>query len=281
MTMGEFTYYKGSDGKRYAKCLENANPMSGGSAKYSDGTTALRKGDKSTKYFKVEPIKWRVLSYEGNKALLLAESALTTMPFSSDSSREVNGTFIQLNNYKYSNIRAYLNGIKNPYETETGQKDRKYPDYTGKGFLQAAFTTNGQNKISTTNVDNSARSTMPDENATKWNKGKNPYACDTTKDKVFLLSLQETTKSDYGFKPYEMWGDTPDSARIRKATDYTIANYGEVSDTGISWWLRSPDYKEKKYGHCNSYKGEAARLETINNKGKGVVPALYAYYSKN
>ena len=281
MTMGEFTYYKGSDGKWYAKCLENARFMNGGNAKYSDGTTALRKDDKSTKYFKVEPIKWRVLSYEGNKALLLAESALTTMPFSSESYPEVNGTIIQPNNYKYSNIRAYLNGIKNPYETETGKKINSYPDYTGKGFLQAAFTKNGQNKISTTNVDNSARSTMPDEDATKWKNGENPYACDPTKDKVFLLSVQETTKSDYGFKPYEMWGDTPDSARIRKATDYTIANYGEVSATGISWWLRSPDYAKKTYGLCNSYKGEAARLETINIKGKGVVPALYAYYSKN
>ena len=281
MTMGEFTYYKGSDGKWYAKCLENAKFMNGGNAKYSDGTTALRKDDKSTKYFKVEPIKWRVLSYEGNKALLLAESALTTMPFSSESYPEVNGTIIQPNNYKYSNIRAYLNGIKNPYETETGKKHNSYPDYTGKGFLQAAFTKNGQNEISNTNVDNSARSTMPDENATKWKNGENPFACDTTKDKVFLLSVQETTKSDYGFKPYEMWGDTPDSARIRKATDYTIANYGEVYDTGISWWLRSPDYAKKTYGLYNSYKGEAARMDFITAKEKGVVPALYAYYSKN
>ena len=45
---------------------------------YSDGTTVAQAGDNSTKYFKVEPIKWRVLnpSAGGNK-ILVAESILT------------------------------------------------------------------------------------------------------------------------------------------------------------------------------------------------------------
>ena len=63
---------------------------------YSDGTT-VGKGGTSEKYFKVEPVKWRVLTdnYSGKK-LLLAEDILIAKRF--DDLR---------NNYKESEIREY------------------------------------------------------------------------------------------------------------------------------------------------------------------------------
>ncbi|MBO4858040.1 MAG: SUMF1/EgtB/PvdO family nonheme iron enzyme, partial [Treponema sp.] len=70
---GSFTYYGGSDGYWYVKCKENAYESG---YKYSNGTPVAQISVNSTKYFKVEPIKWRVLTENykrTGKALLLAE----------------------------------------------------------------------------------------------------------------------------------------------------------------------------------------------------------------
>ena len=192
---------------------------------YSDGTTVAKAGDNSTKYFKVEPIKWRVLnpSASGNK-ILVAESILTAnIPYyGSTSDRTLNETTIYANNYKYSNIRAYLNGTKNQFVTDGGTATEDDVDWTGKGFLQTAFTSSAQSLIATTTVDNSAASTNPASNASTWNSGTNDYACENTSDKVFLLSEKEATTSDYGFTEYNVHG--LGNSRIRVTTDYAKAN---------------------------------------------------------
>ena len=140
--VGSFTYYKGDDNEWYAEL--------------------------NSKYYKVEPIKWRVLTtdYNGNgKKLLLAENILIKKPYDDDS-----------NSYADSTIRAYLTG----------------------DFLTTAFTQAEQDAIAATTVVNNARSTNPDSNDKQWNNGANPYASDTpTSDKIFLLSEQEVTKADY------------------------------------------------------------------------------------
>ena len=110
--MGSMTYYLGSDSNYYAKCWENA---SDDGYTYSDGTAVAQRSANSTKYFKVEPIKWRVLNPNADtNKILLAESILTAnIPYyGSTSNRTLNETTIYANNYKYSNIRAYLNGTK-------------------------------------------------------------------------------------------------------------------------------------------------------------------------
>ena len=56
---GSFTYFKGSDGEWYVKMLENGSYSD---AKYSDGTSIAQKSANSWKWFKVEPIKWRILT---------------------------------------------------------------------------------------------------------------------------------------------------------------------------------------------------------------------------
>ena len=93
---GAFTYCKGSDGEWYVEQAEKAWESG---YKYSDGTT-VRRGGTSEKWFKVEPIKWRVLTdnYGGNK-LLLAESILIGKRYDDNK-----------NNYKDSEIRAWLIG---------------------------------------------------------------------------------------------------------------------------------------------------------------------------
>lgn len=77
------TYYWGCDGEYYAKVMENA--VGTGyydEYKYSDGTQAKKSDAESYRFFKVEPIKWKVLtdSYSG-KCLLFAEDILTAMRY--------------------------------------------------------------------------------------------------------------------------------------------------------------------------------------------------------
>ena len=59
MTIGGFTYYTGSDDNWYVKCIEDAYKSD---YTYSDGSTVAQLSSNSEKYFKVEPIKWRVLN---------------------------------------------------------------------------------------------------------------------------------------------------------------------------------------------------------------------------
>lgn len=271
VTMGANTYYLGSDGNYYAKCAENAYTE----YKYHDGTQVGKYGT-TTRYFKVEPIKWRVLTdnYSGKK-LLLAENILTAnVPYykynSYSNTRTVGSdTNIYHNNYKYSQIRAYLNGLDYYYDYSSTETTKK-TDYTGKGFLQTAFTQNAQGLIADTVVDNSVETTgySEDTYATK-------YACENTTDKIFLLSESEVINSYYGFAAYDSHEEG--NARIRFPTDYAKANYAyAMSMYGYSgdWWLRSPNYNYSDEARKVNFTGRADYRDAVNININGVVPAL-------
>lgn len=85
-------YYLGSDDCYYAKVV--AEPYEAG-YRFSNGTTA--KAD-SEYYFKVEPIKWSVVSRGQAEAFLVCESVIDAKRFDDDS-----------NDYLLSEIREYLN----------------------------------------------------------------------------------------------------------------------------------------------------------------------------
>ncbi|MBQ4378437.1 MAG: hypothetical protein II821_04500 [Treponema sp.] len=266
-------YYQGSDGYFYAKCIENAY----GNYKYSNGTTAKQSSDSSVKYFKVEPIVWRALTTDYNstgKALLLAEKELTAnVPYyGSTSDRTLNDATIYANNYKYSNIRAYLNGKPNQFVEDGGTATSYDIDWTGKGFIDVAFTSTAKDLIATTTVDNSAESTTDaGNNLTK----ATTYACDKTEDKIFLLSEKEATTEGYGFAAYDAKGIG--NSRIRVTTDYAKANYAEQNTTpgyGGWWWLRSPPYNRSDFARDININGSANSCPFVYREYGGVVPAL-------
>lgn len=91
--------------------------------------------------------------------------------------------------------------------------------------------------IITTEVDNSAAST---------GGGSTQAVCETTYDKVFLLSYAELVNTSYGF--------SADDTRCCKATDWAIANGAAYSDNPSYlyngyYWTRSPydDFSDYAY----------------------------------
>ena len=256
VTMGANTYYRGSDGNYYAKVKENCYSSRG--YKYTDGTDVKQSGKNSYRYFKVEPIKWKVLTdcYNG-KSLLLAEDILTaSVPYyKSTSIRTIGGKKVYANNYRYSTIRAYLNG---KYESD----DTQSTDYKNKGFLQTAFTGTAQAMIADTEVDNSKETT-----GSSTSYYATEYACENTTDKIFLLSLMEAVNSTYGFAKL--------NARIRMTTDYAKANCATCA-TGHegSCWLRTPYYSRSDTVRGVISDGDAYFNHSVDKTYFGVVPAL-------
>ena len=103
---------------------------------------------------KVEPIQWRYLSQDGDNVQFVSEKVLDNHVWNTTD----HGDEVYLNNYKFSDIRAWLNS----------------------DFLDQAFYYDSS-LIQTVNVDNSAEST--------GNDSSNPFACEDTQDKVYLLSF--------------------------------------------------------------------------------------------
>ncbi len=276
MTRGGMDFHVGSDGNYYVKEEENANG-SDTAYKYSNGEQAGQ-GGTSTKWFKVEPIVWRVLTDDycvpgengelqstGND-LLLAENLLTGgIPYYVyTSSRTISDATVYTNNYKYSTIRAWLNGR---YESDDSQANK----YAGKGFLQTAFTQSARDLIELTTVDNSAESTT---DATGTLDEATDFACANTTDKIFLLSEKEATTTSYGFAGFESGAG---NTRIRVTTDYAKATGAYQSSTegyGGWWWLRSPHCDDEYIARDIRNDGDADYHNYVFITNGGVVPAL-------
>ena len=116
-------YYLGSDGARYAKVV--ADPYYSDFT-FSDGSAVM---DGATYYFKVEPIRWRILSESDGSAFILADGIIA------------NKAYVGLT-YNSSDIREWLNDE----------------------FLNTAFGEVAQSLIETTEVVNSVYSTGYDSN---------------------------------------------------------------------------------------------------------------------
>ncbi len=157
----------------------------------------------STRYwFKYEPIKWDVLFVDETTGFLSSDMLIDSREYyHSPSNRTIGEATIYANNYKESNIRIWLNN----------------------DFYNQAFSITEQSSINTTTVDNSVAST---------GYASNPYACENTNDKMFLLSYVEANNDAYGLSTF--------TSRRRQATDYAKAMGVYVTNDSSPWWLRSP-----------------------------------------
>lgn len=255
-------WYLGADGYFYEKCLENLFPQSTIRV-YSDKTSASVLSANSSKYFKVEPIKWFGINTNSenneNVIILISKNILTAdIPFYDDDKnndyvRTVNGQEIYANNYKYSTIRAYLNGSYEPDDTQI-------KEYEDKGFLQKAFTSSAQNLINVSTIDNSLSSS---NSYTNRKFDNHEFYCENTEDKVFLLSrLEETAYAEILKNTYN----------THVQTDYAKANY----NSNNYWWLRSPSsvYNPERIYKAYYGVGNNQEYESVGHRKMGIVPAI-------
>ncbi len=264
-------WYLGSDGYFYEKCHTN---ISGKSSTTAGGSLQ----NNTDYYFKVQPLEWRLASsnFSGRKLLIARKNLDCVQYYTSTSNRTINGSSVKANNYKYSTLRAFLNGKYESGDTQT-------KSYLNKGFLQKAFTPSARSLIYEGSVENDAESTNPNRNSSEWGNGVNVNTCDTTCDKVFVLSVQEATNTALGFD------DRPDwvlyGLRLIHTTDYAKArhvcesndsdNSGTYKTFASEYWLRSPSRTEEERGkaRCIETAGKVQDREVTNSE-TGVVPCI-------
>lgn len=212
-----------------------------------------------------EKIKWRVLSVNGDEALLLADQNLDVERY--------NETLTDVT-WETSTVRSWLNGYGSG-----SNKDGK--DYSSDNFMDKAFTSGEQAAIKEKTIQN------PD-NPEYGTAGGNP-----TTDKIFFLSIDEVTKPVYGFP-----SDPDEYTKTKGAlnTDYAKSQ-GAYTNTSTEyagnskWWLRLPGGDSSRAAYVSSggridYHGDSASFVyydgQVNRKCRiAVRPALFLNLKSN
>lgn len=227
-------------------------------------------------WFKYEPIKWRILTTSGNSAFIMSDIALDSFSiqpdryqgfyneeygvFRTDQNGNMDGTYA--NNWEYCFLRQWLN--------ET--------------FYKEVFNDLQKEIIQTTHLDNTARSSNPNEYPKYYgygeNAGKNKYAdqCKDTDDKIFLLSLRDITTTAYGFNKDVL---AEDPARNLQATDFAKLHGAPMNTNDkkyVTWYTRSPAPANGNQGYATFVldrhaKGAMGSIDLTPDGG--VVPALW------
>ncbi len=125
------------------------------------------------RYYRYEPIKWKILSNDGEKLFLFADNILDVQFFMSAE-------------WENSPLRRWLN-----YD---GKVDSQLPkEYKNKGFMCFAFSEEEQSRILTTHVIQDANPYFTASDGSPLIGGND------TEDKLFFLSYSEISNGDYGF----------------------------------------------------------------------------------
>ena len=227
-------------------------------------------------WFKYEPIKWRILTANENSAFIMSDIALDSFSiqpnryqgfynekygvYRTDQNGNMDGTYA--NNWEYCFLRSWLN--------ET--------------FYNEVFNKLQKEIIQTTHLDNTARSSNPNDYPKYYgygeNAGKNKFAdqCKDTDDKIFLLSLRDITTTAYGFNKDVL---AQDPARNLQATDFAKLHGAPMNTNDkkyVTWYTRSPSPANGNQGYATFVldrhaKGAIDSVDLVPDGG--VVPALW------
>lgn len=231
--------------------------------KYNNEQVKNGYSKETTYWFAFEDITWRVLSESNGEQFVLADQILDAQefyhayakqnepatteraPYDSETTAAVYN-----NNYKYSNIRGWLN----------------------QDFYNLAFSESEASKINATTVDNSLASTGYDTS---------DFVCDNTSDKIFLPSFAELTNSTYQFRDASI----ADPARVVTVTDYAKcigAGLYSSNDNARVWMTRTPGSNHTRVSvvnndgaMINSASGSPTHYRTYTyNTNAGIRPAM-------
>ena len=222
-------YYLGSDGYYYAKVT--ATPNSSGYT-FSTGAS-VTSGE--VYYFKVEPIRWRILSTDGKTALILCDSIIANHRY--DDSYN--------NNYAQSEIRQWLNDT----------------------FYESAFSDLQREIILTTTVDNSVYSTGDSSNSYACE--------DTEDKVFLLSYREVTSSAYGFASNYSTYNTARrmQTSDYSRATGVLMNTSSTYYGNG-SWWLRSPNYHYGNDARYVYYGGNVGSSNSVSGSYFGVVAAL-------
>ncbi|MFA6866083.1 MAG: InlB B-repeat-containing protein [Clostridia bacterium] len=241
-------YYVGSDDCEYVKIVANLYLVNAKSTIDFDGNEIV---NGNIYYFKVEPIKWRILSIDDGEALILCENIID------------NGAFVNKTNYEWIDINNDELANSNEYFTTKDDEDENnfannwkysdYREYLNDDFYNLAFN-NMQSRLIVTNQTETDVS-----------------------DNIYLLDKDDIINSDYGFSSVVNYNDI---LRQKQISDYGYIKGGFMNNDTDSdyykkgwWYLRSPDYSGSKtvdYIMVNGNKGSLV----IDSCEGGMAPAL-------
>lgn len=211
-----------------------------------ESTTNYSWSDAATyHYFKYEPIKWRVLSVNGQDAFLMADLSLDDQRY--------NDSYVSVD-WENCTLRSWLNGYG-------GSSNVCKKDYRNDNFMDTAFNSSQKEILKKIVVTN-------DKNSCYGTEGGNDTA-----DTIFLLSEKEVCDTSYGFISE---GTEWDDARRSKCSTYATAMGCHTnSNQSVSpafagcwstWFLRSP--------------GESS-LNAVDVSVAGIVGLAGAYVASN
>lgn len=199
-----------------------------------------------TYWFRFEPLDWRILDPE--TGFVMCETIIDSQAYSNTSyyKKADDGSITYFNDPDYENYA-------NDYETSSIRK------WLNEDFYNTAFTSSEKEEISTTTLNNYAQEYL----------GEIIYR-NETKDKIFLLSYEDTQNSDFGFISHvNLIAQSSDYAECQGVYDAGPA-YGY--DQRSPWHLRTGCYGtgEISIVRCDGYVDWNWIIET----GNGVRPAL-------
>lgn len=201
---------------------------------------------------KKEPIKWRVLSVEGDDAFLVADQCLDVQRYNN---KEVPVT------WETCTVRSWLNGYG-------GDSNVCGQDYRNDNFIDRAFTSLEQNAIKTVVIENAD------------NPYNNTEGGRDTQDKIFLLSFAEVTNPDLGFSSSDEFDMSYYGyLRYRNQTAYVAAGGSTGTLYTIGWWLRSPGNRSTRAVHSCS--GSGIKYGEDVDFDRAIVPALHLKLSSS
>jgi len=208
---------------------------------YTDGFgNAIAAG---LQYYKVEPIQWRILLTQTDNLCLISEYVIDSQQFNisykgTQSRTDYNGETAEVgcSNYKYSNIRNWLNTT----------------------FFNTAFTDNSL--VLLTEVNNGVSSIYGIGTTT------NDYVCENTFDKVFLPSLQLTWTKEWAVGSFDM-----NKGHITTGTDFAKAS--GWTNYKNNYATRSP-YEKSATVYTIGPGGNTMVWANIDEKF-GIRPAIY------
>ncbi len=226
-------------------------------------------------WFKYEPIKWKILTTSGNSAYIMSDIALDSFSIQPDRKEE------------------NRDGLYASYNNSTGVPDGTYANnweycflrqWLNETFYNEVFNKLQKEIIQTTHLDNTARSSNPNDYPKYYGygekAGKNKFAdqCKNTDDKIFLLSLRDITTTAYGFNKDVL---AKDPARNLQATDFAKLHGAPMNTNDkkyVTWYTRSPAPANGNQGYATFVldrhaKGAIDSIDLVPDGG--VVPALW------